>query len=119
MISSILPKNVIIIVPCRNVIGLHLNMVNTLMFTPSLFLKQLIGGIAPSLVMDPKDAHKVYPFWEKMQYLLKESGYMHIQATKPDTVGMYSSIMLFYSSIMLMPTVTERKYVCLYCRHCK
>lgn len=35
-----------------------------------------------------KDVELMYPFKEKIFYsLMRESGYMHIQATKPDTVG--------------------------------
>lgn len=30
---------------------------------------------------------KTFPFGEKFKYMLRETGYMHIQATKPDTVA--------------------------------
>ncbi|XP_002740929.2 epoxide hydrolase 1-like [Saccoglossus kowalevskii] len=30
---------------------------------------------------------RIYPVFDKLKHLLRESGYMHLQATKPDTVG--------------------------------
>lgn len=35
-----------------------------------------------------RDIELLYPFKEKIFYsIMRESGYLHIQATKPDTVG--------------------------------
>lgn len=52
-------------------------------------LKYIIGAYFPSLVLDDprKEYQRIYPFWEKFSFLMRESGYFHIQATKPDTVG--------------------------------
>lgn len=49
-------------------------------------LKFLIGAYLPSLIFDDpvNDYKKIYPFANQFYY---ESGYMHIQSTKPDTVG--------------------------------
>ena len=56
--------------------------------TPRVILKQLIGAWLPDLVFGSQsEADKIYPLGEKMLDVLKETGYMHIQATKPDTVG--------------------------------
>lgn len=65
-----------------------------MMSDPFLFLQFIVGSFVPSLVLDPADHNKLYPFGEKFLFLLQESGYMHIQATKPDTVGkpIWSSI---------------------------
>jgi len=41
----------------------------------------------PSLILKPSDYKKVIPLGEKFKYILGESGYFHLQATKPDTVG--------------------------------
>ena len=41
----------------------------------------------PSLIVKPSDYKKVIPLGEKFKYILAESGYLHLQATKPDTVG--------------------------------
>ncbi|OCT79628.1 epoxide hydrolase 1 [Xenopus laevis] len=71
------------------VTGLHLNMA----FVPKGGFGQtislLLGRYVPWLVgMTREDVNRLYPYFEKNVYaLLRESGYMHIQATKPDSVG--------------------------------
>lgn len=50
-------------------------------------IKAFIASFYPSLFMDEKYVSWVYPFWPNFLKLLQESGYMHIQATKPDTIG--------------------------------
>ena len=70
-----------------NVIGLHLNMGGAL----------TNGGIAKSylaqipglkyLIADREDYDKVDAVLPSLGFLLQETGYMHIQGTKPDTVG--------------------------------
>lgn len=50
-------------------------------------VKTLIGAVFPSLVVDPEQADRMYPLSKAFSYILEESGYFHIQATKPDTVG--------------------------------
>lgn len=55
--------------------------------TPSANLKLMTAALFPNLVLDAKDYAKVVPLGEKFGYLMQESGYMHLQATKPDTVG--------------------------------
>lgn len=67
-----------------NIIGIHRN------FGPSvspLHPKYLIGAYFPSLFFTPKEIEKNFPRFKKLSGLLLESGYFHIQATKPDTVG--------------------------------
>ncbi len=66
--------------------GLHLNMVAA--NTPSANLKWLVSAWLPSLFLDAKDQAKILPASEKLTFLIKETGYLHIQATKPDTVGL-------------------------------
>ena len=40
-----------------------------------------------------KDIELLYPYKEKVFYsLMRESGYLHIQATKPDTVGKHARV---------------------------
>ncbi|CAG0894760.1 unnamed protein product [Darwinula stevensoni] len=66
--------------------GIHLNML--VVNTPGVTLKWLLGHfVHPSLVCDIPDRWKLYPMKEKLSYMLQETGYLHIQATKPDTVG--------------------------------
>lgn len=67
--------------------GLHLNMALILRnhYTLTLLLGRRIGAL---LGYTERDMELLYPFKEKVFYsLVRESGYMHIQATKPDTVG--------------------------------
>ena len=66
-----------------NVRGLHVNMAAAL--TNGGMAKSYLAQIPglKYLIADPEDFDKVPNFG----FLLQESGYMHIQATKPDTVG--------------------------------
>jgi juvenile hormone epoxide hydrolase len=51
-------------------------------------VKTFIASFVPSwFIEDEKYISWMYPFAPKFMYLLQESGYMHIQATKPDTIG--------------------------------
>jgi hypothetical protein len=52
-------------------------------------IKFFTGMFFPSLVFEnpENDYKKMFPFLDKLYFLLRESGYMHIQSTKPDTVG--------------------------------
>lgn len=69
----------------ENVIGYHSNMCVSM--SPASSFKQFIGSFNPSLVMPAEHVAFVYPASEKLAYLIEETGYMHIQATKPDTIG--------------------------------
>lgn len=68
-----------------NVIGVHLNMCGTMGFQS--LLKSVIASFAPSLFIEEEFVDYYYPALPKQTYLLVESGYMHLQATKPDTIG--------------------------------
>jgi len=65
--------------------GLHINMVPV--STDGQWLKILIAQLFPSLIFDEVDVPKIYPLKNLTVILLKEMGYMHLQATKPDTAG--------------------------------
>lgn len=69
----------------NNVLGLHLNLctVSNLCNT----LKIAVASLFPRLIVEEKDVDKLYPLGEKFGNTLLESGYFHLQATKPDTVG--------------------------------
>jgi juvenile hormone epoxide hydrolase len=54
--------------------------------TPASTLKHFVSALLPQLFLDQKDEWKVIPFGEKFKFLMQETGYAHIQATKPDTV---------------------------------
>ncbi|XP_045618411.2 juvenile hormone epoxide hydrolase 1 [Procambarus clarkii] len=69
-----------------NILGVHLNMfmVNTL----GVNLKTMLGAFLPAgLVVAREDQAKLYPLTNLYSMILRESGYLHIQASKPDTIG--------------------------------
>lgn len=72
----------------ERVSGLHITL-PLIKFTPYVMLKLAVGWLLPSFVFDSPaiDSAKLYPPLEKLVWLLKETGYAHIQATKPDTIG--------------------------------
>ncbi|XP_063547333.1 juvenile hormone epoxide hydrolase-like [Cydia strobilella] len=70
----------------ENVLGFHTNF-PVLSFNPYAHLYNFLGQFWPSLVVEPELQSRMYPWGEKTKHLIEESGYMHIQATKPDTIG--------------------------------
>lgn len=69
----------------ENVIGYHSNMCATVSAGSSL--KAYIASFYPSYFIPEEYTHFVFPMSSKFSYLLEETGYLHIQATKPDTIG--------------------------------
>ncbi|XP_043251770.1 juvenile hormone epoxide hydrolase 1-like [Colletes gigas] len=69
----------------EKVIGLHSNMCSSL--PPSNWFMYLVGSYFPSLVIENEHYSKFYPISDILRRLVEESGYFHIQATKPDTLG--------------------------------
>ncbi|CAL8103891.1 unnamed protein product [Orchesella dallaii] len=53
---------------------------------PISTVKSFLASAIPSLFTTPDEAKHLIPFSETFSFLVRESGYMHIQATKPDTV---------------------------------
>ncbi|KAL0810890.1 hypothetical protein ABMA28_010193 [Loxostege sticticalis] len=70
----------------QNVLGFHTNF-PTLTFSSRASLYVFLGSFWPSLVVEPELESRLYPLGKHVSHLLEESGYMHIQATKPDTIG--------------------------------
>lgn len=68
--------------------GLHLT-IALQSITPINMVKLLIGDIFPSLVYNNFEVaqKKLYPQIDRLKFILKETGYSNIQATKPDTTG--------------------------------
>ena len=68
---------------------MHSTMTGALKFSGMAGVKFFVGMYAPSLVFDDpvRDYEKLYPFLDKFYFLVRETGYMHLQATKPDTIG--------------------------------
>lgn len=70
----------------NKIIGMHSNI--CFANSPLQFTKTFIGNYFPSWVgITKEDEDYLYPMKEKYSYLVLELGYMHLQATKPDTVG--------------------------------
>lgn len=47
----------------------------------------MLGSFWPTLLMPADKVHLVYPLGPKFIHILQETGYFHLQATKPDTIG--------------------------------
>ncbi|NXU85122.1 HYEP hydrolase, partial [Xiphorhynchus elegans] len=73
----------------QSVRGLHLNVVFITKQGLGRLISIMLGAYVPWLVgLTREDARRVYPFMQKNFFdVLRESGYLHIQATKPDTAG--------------------------------
>ncbi|TRY96133.1 hypothetical protein DNTS_015951 [Danionella cerebrum] len=69
--------------------GLHLNMVIARTDSTPQLLSLVIGRYLPFLVgFTKEDVRRLYPYMEKNVFdIMRETGYLHIQATKPDTAG--------------------------------
>lgn len=73
----------------KTVKGLHLNFAPPSKPGLSMALSMMLGRHFPKLFgFTDFDIQRLFPCMEKLVVeLIKETGYMHIQATKPDTVG--------------------------------
>ncbi|OWR45009.1 juvenile hormone epoxide hydrolase protein 3 [Danaus plexippus plexippus] len=69
----------------EQVLGFHTNM-PVLMFHPLANIYMMLGSLWPSLLVEPEQQSRVYPYSQYLMRIIEESGYLHIQATKPDTV---------------------------------
>lgn len=83
----------------ENVIGYHSNMCATLSFGGTL--KAFVASFYPSLFIPEGFADFHFPMGEKFSYLLEESGYFHLQTTKPDTIGKLLSKRNFLNGIII------------------
>lgn len=55
--------------------------------TPLSLIRTIIASFYPSYFIEPRYVKWMYPQIQKLKFLIAESGYFHIQATKPDTIG--------------------------------
>lgn len=74
----------------EKIIGLHSNF--CIVNTPLSYLKMFLGGFFPSLLVKDEIKDLVFPVQKRILHFFKEAGYMHIQVTKPDTLGMYQNL---------------------------
>lgn len=70
----------------ERVLGFHTNL-PVLFFHPLAHIYTLLGSFWPKLIVEPELESRMYPLSEKMSWLIQESGYLHLQASKPDTIG--------------------------------
>ncbi|XP_060535596.1 juvenile hormone epoxide hydrolase 2-like [Cylas formicarius] len=68
-----------------SVIGVHSNLF--LPTTPLAIIKLGVGAIFPHLLLSDLEIQYNYPLSKTLLSLLGETGFMHIQFTKPDTIG--------------------------------
>lgn len=54
---------------------------------PMMHVVGMVGWVFPSLVVEEQYMDRVFPVLDKLSMFVEETGYCHIQATKPDTVG--------------------------------
>ncbi|KAG7202385.1 hypothetical protein KM043_018702 [Ampulex compressa] len=82
--GSIVTSNLAVLYP-QHVLGVHSNMCVVSMKEKLFWI--LLGAYIPSLVIEKEHYSKMYPLSHHASVLLEESGYMHLQASKPDTIG--------------------------------
>lgn len=69
----------------ENVLGYHSNMCTTL--APMSTVKTIIASFYPKAFVPVEYVHFFYPYLPQLAEIVQETGYFHIQATKPDTIG--------------------------------
>lgn len=82
--GSVIGSNIATLFP-DNVLGYHSNMCNNM--SPKSLVKGFLAGLWPSFFVPKAYEDFFFPKSNELKYLMEESGYFHIQATKPDTIG--------------------------------
>nr|AEE62377.1 unknown [Dendroctonus ponderosae] len=82
--GAIILQSLTVLYP-ENVLGYHTNMASIM--TPLSYIKYILGSFCPSWLVKPEHQDRVFPLWDKFVYRIRETGYLHLQATKPDTIG--------------------------------
>lgn len=73
---------------CSSVRGIHLNFLQSYAISMRLLVKRILFSVLPSRFGDGfMPTCMGGNLRERLSFMLQESGYFHIQATKPDTVG--------------------------------
>lgn len=71
--------------------------------------KMILGSVLPSgWIMDPKLEKFWYPLSTFFGIFVRETGYAHIQATKPDTLGKSSFRYKYFSNPLDKYSTTTR-----------
>ncbi|XP_018330718.1 juvenile hormone epoxide hydrolase 2-like [Agrilus planipennis] len=82
--GSIIGTTMSIMYP-SNVRGLHINLCFS--SKPISQIIHFFGSLYPKLVVEDEYQNLLYPLSSFFHYLISETGYLHLQATKPDTIG--------------------------------
>ncbi|CAH1130360.1 unnamed protein product [Ceutorhynchus assimilis] len=82
--GAIILQSLTILYP-NNVLGYHTNM--AYVSTPLANIKTALGMLYPGWIVRKDHQDRVYPLWDKFMHRIRETGYLHLQATKPDTLG--------------------------------
>lgn len=80
-------------------------------------IRTLIGAVFPSLIVESHLADRLYPLSSLFAYIMEEFGYMHLQATKPDTIGELSGNTLYWHIWKSLNHL--RTQVAKFCKICK
>lgn len=82
--GAIILQHLAVLFP-KSVLGFHNNMCTV--YTPLSYIKTLLGVIYPTWFTRKEHIDRVYPISKRFALMTQESGYLHLQATKPDTIG--------------------------------
>lgn len=71
-----------------NILGYHTTLLG-IPTSPCIFIKTLIGYVFPNFIYENPavESKMLTPLMDKLIFIIQETGYMHLHATKPDTVG--------------------------------
>uniref|UniRef100_A0A2A4J6Z6 microsomal epoxide hydrolase n=1 Tax=Heliothis virescens TaxID=7102 RepID=A0A2A4J6Z6_HELVI len=89
--GALIANNMVTFYP-EKILGYHTNFPISL--APGSLLTYFAGSLNPlfqSMVVDSSLAGRMYPILDVVSGLVEESGYLHMQATKPDTIGIAMS----------------------------
>ncbi|CAH0598405.1 unnamed protein product [Chrysodeixis includens] len=98
------------------VLGYHTNL--GISFSPAALATWFMGSLGPNLqalVVEPSLAERLYPITTILKGLALQTGYLHLQSTKPDTVGVGmgdspSGLLAYILQLMSMATKQGNDY---------
>ncbi|KAF7275877.1 hypothetical protein GWI33_011183, partial [Rhynchophorus ferrugineus] len=82
--GAIILQNLCVLHP-ECILGYHTNM--AYVSTPLSYIKYVVCTLWPELIVRAEHKDRVYPLLEKIEHRIRETGYLHLQATKPDSLG--------------------------------
>ncbi|KAJ8721327.1 hypothetical protein PYW07_002102 [Mythimna separata] len=85
--GTIIANQMVTLYP-EEILGYHTN--EPFLLAPNVLIPYVAGSLSPfeqSLVVDPALADRMYPILKIFLGAMEETGFLHVHATKPDTVG--------------------------------